>query len=194
MTTYTIDTENSMFDNGHVASWSQLSDGFHVFLGMVGDIARRGVMLNEKDGGEAPERAEGVVLIHELDLHLHPRWQRVVLDGLRRAFPRLQLVVTTYSPQVLSSALNRQVRRLVDGRIQEHDVFVEGRDSNAILRELMDTTDRDEAGTQDLQRLHDAIDSGSREAAERICAELVARWGDRDPALIRAKGLMDWDE
>ncbi len=82
----------------------------------------------------------------------------------------------------------------MDGRIQEHDVFVEGRDSNAILRELMDTTDRDEAGTQDLQRLHDAIDSGSREAAERIYAELVARWGDSDPALIRAKGLMDWDD
>ena len=113
------------FENGHVASWFYSSDGFHVFLAMVGDIARRAVILNEKDGGEAPERAEGVVLIDELDLHLHPRWQRVVLDGLRRAFPRLQLVVTTHSPQVLSSALNRQVRRLVDGRKQDHDVFVE---------------------------------------------------------------------
>jgi hypothetical protein len=82
---------------------------------------------------------------------------------------------------------------LIYGRIQEHDVFVEGRDSNAILRELMDTTDRDEEGTRYLQQLHDAIDSGSRDAAERIYADLVTRWGDRDPALIRAKGLMDWD-
>ena len=158
---------------------------------MVGDIARRAVMLNEKDGGDAPERAEGVVLIDELDLHLHPRWQRVVLDGLRRAFPRLQLVVTTHSPQVLSSALNRQVRRLVNGQIQEHNVFVEGRDTNAILREQMDTDDRDEGGIQDLQRLHDAIDSGSREEALRIYTELLARWGKDDPALIRARGLMD---
>jgi predicted ATP-binding protein involved in virulence len=182
------------FDSGHVASWSELSDGFHVFLALVGDIARRAVILNENDGGAAPELAEGIVLIDEIDLHLHPQWQRIVLDGLRKAFPKLQFVVSTHSPQVLSSAQNRQVRGLVDGRIQEHDVFVEGRDSNAILRELMGTDDRDEVGTRDLRQLHDAIDSGSREAAERLYADLVARWGDRDPALIRAKGLMDWDD
>lgn len=106
-------------------------------------------MLNESDGGEAPERAEGVVLIDEVDLHLHPQWQLTALDGLRNAFPRLQFVVSTHSPQVLSSTKNRQVRRLVDWRIQEHNVFVEGRDSNAILREQMDADDRGEAGTED---------------------------------------------
>jgi predicted ATP-binding protein involved in virulence len=183
-----------LFETGHVASWSELSDGFHVFLALVGDIARRAVMLNESDGGEAPERAEGVVLIDEVDLHLHPQWQRTALDGLRNAFPRLQFVVSTHSPQVLSSTKNRQVRRLVDWRIQEHNVFVEGRDSNAILREQMDTDDRGEAGTEDLDRLHRAIDSGSREEAERIYAELLARWGSDDPALIRAKSFMDLGE
>jgi predicted ATP-binding protein involved in virulence len=177
------------FETGHVAYWSELSDGFHVFLALVGDIARRAVMLNESDGGQAPELAEGVVLIDEVDLHLHPQWQRVVLPGLRRAFPKLQFIVSTHSPQVLSSARNRQVRRLVDGQIQEH-VFVEGRDTNAILREEMDTDDRDEAGMLDLDRLNRAIDGGSREEAERIYAELVARWGSDDPMLIRAKTLM----
>ena len=104
------------FENGHVASWSELSDGYHVFIALVADIARRAVMLNEIDGAHAPARVEGVVLIDELDLHLHPRWQRVALPRLREAFPRLQLVVSTHSPQVLSSAENRQVRRLVNGR------------------------------------------------------------------------------
>ena len=107
------------FENGHVASWSELSDGYHVFIALVADIARRAVMLNEFDGAEAPARVEGVVLIDELDLHLHPRWQRVALPLLREAFPRLQLVVSTHSPQVLSSAENRQVRRLVNGRLQQ---------------------------------------------------------------------------
>jgi predicted ATP-binding protein involved in virulence len=181
------------FETGHVAYWSELSDGFHVFLALVGDIARRSVMLNESDGGEAPQRAEGVILIDEIDLHLHPQWQRIVLTGLRNAFPKLQFVVSTHSPQVLSSAQNRQVRRLIDGRIQEHNVFVEGRDTNAILREQMDTDDRDETGTHDLDRLHRAIDSGSRKEAERIFEELLARWGGDDPALIRAKSLMDED-
>ena len=59
-------------EDGHVAPWSELSDGFHVFLGLVGDIARRTFLLNESDGRKAAELIEGVVLIDEIDLHLHP--------------------------------------------------------------------------------------------------------------------------
>ncbi len=181
------------FESGEVAPWQELSDGFHIYLALVADIARRAVMLNEQDGGEAPALVEGVVLIDEIDLHLHPRWQRVVLDGLRTVFPRLQFIVTTHSPQVLSSAENRQVRHLVGGKIQEHGVFVEGRDSNAILREQMGTEDRDAEGRAELRALHDAIDQGSKEQAEARYAGLLAKWGDLDPALIRARGLMDWE-
>ena len=182
------------FDNGHVASWSELSDGYHVFIALVADIARRAVMLNEFEGADAPARVEGVVLIDEIDLHLHPRWQRVALHALRSTFPRLQLVVTTHSPQVLSSAENRQVRRLVDGKLQEYPVFVEGRDTNAILREHMHTDDRDAAGTRALQELHDLIDQRRGEEAAKRYQELLARWGDLDPALIWAKALMDPEE
>ncbi len=179
------------FEDGHAAPWSELSDGYHVFIALVADIARRAVMLNEFDGAEAPARVEGVVLVDELDLHLHPRWQRVALPSLRSAFPRLQFVVTTHSPQVLSSSANRQVRRLVDRQLQERDVFVSGRDTNAILRDLMRTDDRDEEGKLALRRLHDAIDRGDAEQADRIYRELRDRWGDGDPALIRAKGFME---
>ena len=179
------------FENGHVASWSELSDGYHVFIALVADIARRAVMLNEFDGSEAPAQVEGVVLIDEIDLHLHPRWQRVALTGLREVFPKLQFVVTTHSPQVLSSVENRQVRRLLDGKLQAGNVFVEGRDTNAILREYMHTDDRDDGGVVELRRLHNAIDQGDAEQADRIYRELRVRWGDSDPALIRAKGFME---
>ena len=182
------------FENGHVAKWSELSDGYHVFIALVADIARRAVMLNESDGADAPARVEGVVLIDELDLHLHPRWQRVALPGLRDAFPRLQLVVTTHSPQVLSSAKNRHVRRLFDGKLQEDQVFVQSRDTNAILREYMLTEDRDTQGAHELQTLHDFIDQGRHEDAARLYEKLLTRWGDLDPDLIRAKALMDLEE
>ena len=182
------------FDDGHVAPWSELSDGYHVYIALVADIARRAVMLNEFDGAEAPARVEGTVLIDELDLHLHPRWQRVALGGLRRAFPRLQLVVTTHSPQVLSSAVNRQVRRLFEGKLQQYPVLVEGRDTNAILREHMNTEDRDAEGTYALRRLHDYIDQGRREDAEELYRKLLARWGDLDPDLIEAKVILDLEE
>lgn len=182
------------FDNGHVAPWAELSDGYHVFIALVADIARRAVMLNEIDGAEAPARVEGVVLIDEIDLHLHPKWQRVALHGLRKAFPRLQVVVSTHSPQVLSSALNRQVRRLIDGKLLTEGLFVEGRDTNAILRDHMNTDDRDDDGTSALRDLHDAIDRGEQDKAKDLYARLAARWGETDPALIRAKGFMDWEE
>ena len=182
------------FEDGHEAPWSELSDGYHVFIALVADIARRAVMLNELDGVEAPERVEGVVLIDELDLHLHPRWQREALPRLRAAFPRLQLVVSTHSPQILSSAENRQVRRLVNGRLQADRVFVEGRDTNAILREFMHTDDRDREGTRELKMLHDHIDQGRREKAEELYRKLLARWGDLDPDLIEAKVLLDLEE
>ena len=179
------------FEDGRVAPWSELSDGYHAFIALVADIARRAVMLNELDGAEAPARVEGVVLIDELDLHLHPRWQRVALPRLRDVFPRLQLIITTHSPQVLSSAENRQVRRLVNGKLQADRVFVEGRDTNAILREYMHTDDRDHEGTRELKTLHDHIDQGRREEAEELYRKLLARWGDLDPDLIEAKVLLD---
>ena len=101
------------FEDGHVVSWPDLSHGHHAFMALVADIARRAVMLNEFDGAEAPARVECVVPIDGIDLHQHPRWQRTALSRLRDAFPRLQFVVSTRSPQVLSSAENRQVRRLL---------------------------------------------------------------------------------
>ena len=182
------------FEDGHAAPWSELSDGYHVFTALVADVARRAVMLNQFDGAEAPAKVEGVVLIDEIDLHLHPRWQREALPRLRKVFPKLQLIVTTHSPQVLSGVENRQVRQLIDGRLQEHGVFVEGRDTNAILRDLMHTDDRDKKGADELNLLHRAIDRGDRVEAERLYRKLAERWGDDDPALIRAGWFMEDEE
>ena len=178
------------FENGHAALWSELSDGYHAFIALVADIARRAVMLNQFDGADAPNRTEGVVLIDEIDRHLHPRWQRVALPRLRDAFPKLQFVITTHSPQVLSSVENLHVRRLIEGRLVEAPVFVQGRDTNAILREHMSTDDRDPEGTRELEVLHDLIDSGRHEKAEEQYKKLRSRWGDLDPDLILAKPLM----
>ncbi len=173
------------FEDGQVATWNELSDGFHAYLSLVTDLARRAVMLNEQDAGEASSKLEGVVLIDEIDLHLHPRWQRVVLDGLRQIFPRLQFIVTTHSPQVLSSALNRQVRLIRGGKLWADTIHVEGRDSNSIMREYFGTDDRDKEGAKKLAALDDAIDAGNREDAKRQLAELLTQWGTLDPDLIR---------
>ncbi len=89
--------------DGTFQSFRLLSDGYRNIVAMVADIAWRASVLNPQLGERAPALAEGVVLIDEIDLHLHPRWQRRVLADLRRAFPRLQFITTSHSPFIVQS-------------------------------------------------------------------------------------------
>jgi len=84
-------------------AFSLLSDGVRNMIGMVADIAYRCVVLNPHLSIEATEKTRGVVLIDELDLHLHPKWQRHVVSDLKRAFPKLQFIATTHSPFIVQS-------------------------------------------------------------------------------------------
>ncbi|AKT41671.1 AAA family ATPase [Chondromyces crocatus] len=92
------------FDNGTSIPFDALSDGQRNLIAVAADIAWRATQLNPHLGAAAPSEATGVVLIDEVDLHLHPAWQWRVLEDLTRTFPRIQFVVTTHSPQVMSSA------------------------------------------------------------------------------------------
>lgn len=92
---------------------SQLSDGIRNMLAMVGDIAYRCYKLNAHHGASAAKQTHGIVMIDEVDMHLHPSWQQTVLNDLSVAFPKLQFIVTTHSPQVLTSVDASCIRKLV---------------------------------------------------------------------------------
>lgn len=89
-----------------------LSDGIRNMIGMVADIAFRATKLNPQLGSDAARKTPGIVLIDEVDMHLHPSWQQVVLQGLLSAFPCMQFIVTTHSPQVLSTVPAQSIRIL----------------------------------------------------------------------------------
>lgn len=91
---------------------SLLSDGVRAMVSLVADLAWRCAKLNPHLGGEAQHRAEGIVFIDEVDMHLHPSWQQLVIASLQSAFPRIQFVVTTHSPQVLSTVPKECIRVL----------------------------------------------------------------------------------
>jgi predicted ATP-binding protein involved in virulence len=91
---------------------SQLSDGIRNMLALVGDVAYRCLKLNPHLGERAPRATHGVVLIDEVDMHLHPTWQQTVLTDLMNAFPKLQFIVSTHSPQVLSAISREHIRML----------------------------------------------------------------------------------
>jgi predicted ATP-binding protein involved in virulence len=181
------------FDGGREVGWSQLSDGYHAFLGLVGDIGRRAAMLNDHLGEAAVREVEGLVLIDEIDLHLHPRWQLSVLDGLRRAFPRLQLVVTSHSTLLLSSVENRQVRELKDLQIVRRTHHVSGRDANALLREELQAQVRHPRGQDWLDQVASHIDAGDRGSAIELIDKLRERWGPTDAELAYYEALLSLD-
>ena len=91
------------FADGARYPFRLLSDGQRGMAALVADIAMRCTLLNPHLNGQACRETPGVVLIDELDLHLHPRWQRRVVRDLRRTFPSIQFVATSHSPFIIQS-------------------------------------------------------------------------------------------
>lgn len=83
--------------------FNYLSDGYRNMVAMVADIAHRAARLNPQYGADAATQTSGIVLIDEIDLHLHPKWQRRVVQDLQKAFPKLQFIATTHSPFIIQS-------------------------------------------------------------------------------------------
>jgi predicted ATP-binding protein involved in virulence len=89
---------------------SVLSDGIRNTVALIADVAYRCAVLNPHLGDNVARLTPGVLIIDEVDMHLHPSWQQLVVDLLRKAFPSLQMVLSTHSPQVLSTVDRRSIR------------------------------------------------------------------------------------
>ena len=89
--------------------FDDLSDGYKMILTMVFDVVRQMVILNPHLGNETLEKTDGIILIDELDLSLHPHWQRIVVDSLKKTFPLVQFIVTTHSPFIIQSLNSGEV-------------------------------------------------------------------------------------
>lgn len=117
-----------------------LSDGVRAVFGLVVDIAFRCAKLNKHLGDNAAKLTHGIVLIDEVELHLHPAWQQKILDTLQTAFPNIQFVVTTHSPQVVSSVPKECVRIIDHGVVLSFDTQTQGVESQDILAEIFGTS------------------------------------------------------
>ena len=117
-----------------------LSSGIRITVGMVIDIASRIARANPHLGGtELLEDTPGIVLIDEVDLHLHPQWQQRIIPALTKTFPKVQFIVTTHSPQVLSTVPAESIRILnEDGTVGKVD-YSEGLRSDIVLRKILST-------------------------------------------------------
>ena len=103
-----------------------LSDGYRNMIGMVADIAYRMATLNPQSEIQVIEETEGIVLIDEIDLHLHPKWQRIVIEQLLRTFPKVQFVASTHSPFIIQSLRQGKLIQLDENTNAEyHNLSIE---------------------------------------------------------------------
>ncbi len=166
----------------------QLSDGEKMLLMVVCDIARRLSIANP--GLDDPLIGKGVVLIDEIELHLHPKWQREVIPALLATFPSIQFIVTTHSPQVLSRVDQKDIFLLDDGEILHLSSNPKGLDTNAILEEIMDTPKYPKEVDALVNKLFTLIQQKQFKQAEVIREQVKVASPD-NPALSRADAMME---
>lgn len=174
--------------------FEHLSDGQRAVCGLVADIARRMCLLNPHLGKEVISETPGVVLIDELDVHLHPKWQRIVTNGLKAAFPAVQFIVTSHSPQVLGELHPEEIILLRPGGT-EHPQVSYGLDSSQVLEEIMGAPSRNEEVETKVNELFATIERNQLDDAKNLLAELknmaphIPELGGAE-ALIRRKEVI----
>jgi predicted ATP-binding protein involved in virulence len=171
----------------------QLSSGEKRLLMLATDLARRLAIANPGLGENALE-GEGIILIDEIDLHLHPQWQRRVLSALTQTFPHCQFIVTTHSPQVLSEVPKESVFILENGKLVEYSPHTLGRDSNSILYEIFNVKERPEWSQQEIDHCLDLIDNEKWDKAREILKDLSNRLGENDTAVVQAQSILHFME
>lgn len=158
---------------------NQLSDGEKGLLGLVGDLTHRLSITHPHliDSDELLEKAEAVVMIDEVEQHLHPAWQRMVVPRLLETFPNVQFIITTHSPQVLGEIKSKNIVVLEDTpQGIQHRRFsreVHGMTSSHILEALMGTPERTETVQDAVRDAYSAIERNELQEAKHLLAKLT---------------------
>lgn len=159
---------------GRYLKIDQLSDGEKCTIALFGDLARRMALANPTLAN--PLEGSGVVLIDELDLHMHTSWQRKAVKALKETFPNIQFIITTHSPQVLGElddSFNLFYLCNKDHKVslQQYKSFM-GWDSNVILEEVMQTSSVNIEIKRLLEEMYTCIEEKKFDEAEAIADEL----------------------
>jgi predicted ATP-binding protein involved in virulence len=178
-------------DSASTLDFSQLSAGQRNLMALTIDFARR--LALAFPGWDNPLEAPGILLIDEIELNLHPKWQQTVIPHLRKVFPNTQLIVATHSPIVLSTLEAGQIRILKDQKLFAAPVKTYGSDTGRIQWLVMDTETRppDNPVAQAIEQVYATINDGELDKAERLLNALEAKLDSDDPALIEARTLIE---
>jgi predicted ATP-binding protein involved in virulence len=142
-----------------VVSLTQLSDGYRTLLALIMDLARR--MAEANPHLQVPLHAEAIVLIDEIELHLHPGWQQTILPDLQKTFPNTQFIVTTHSPQILTTVQKENLHllewHLENGvNVSQQPTNTYGAESYRLLEEVLKVNSRPQNLTE-VQKLKEYL-------------------------------------
>ena len=179
-----------------VLELEQLSDGYRNLLAVILDFARR--LAQAHPTWDNPLEAPGILLIDEVELHLHPQWQQRIIPNLRNIFPNTQLIIATHNPQVLTTVEREKIAILRENALHAPSTSTYGAESNRVMSEVMGTESRppDNEFAEDIRELFDLINQGELERASSLCEELSSNRPD-EPALIEAQTIIknrEWEK
>ena len=180
--------------------FEDLSDGYLRLVNTVMDLAFRCSIMNRPlYSMETCERTEGVVCIDEIDDHLHPSLQAKVIKALQRTFPKLQFIISTHAPMVMTSVedtAENAVLRLgyADGNYFNEQISTYGLDASTIIKTYLHQANKDIDVQRQLDELFRLLDDEKVKEAKALLAQLERRFTDRLPEITRARTLLSFYE
>ncbi len=169
--------------------FSLMSDGYRIVTSLIGDLAYRCAVLNAHLGEHCLDTTNGIVLIDEIETHLHPSWQQRVINDLQSVFPKIQFIISTHSPIVLS-ATKANVIRLdnIELQTEKQEIHTYGRKPEYILYSEQGVKSRNQVVQDQIDQFYELIDSkeGLIEAKEILDSLFIAQFGESDPDTVRA--------
>lgn len=177
------------------------SDGIKSMIGLVLDIARRCAILNPHLGEFAAEKTPGILLIDEVDMHLHPSWQQQVIELLRQAFPEMQIICSTHSPHVLSTVNFESIRMIClnDGNdyFETPKYQTRGVESADVLAKIMNvnpTPQVKEAIWLSDYRAFIQTGKCNTKEGESLWVKIIKHFGDDHPLITELNVLRNFQE
>ena len=165
-----------------------LSDGYKNTIGMIADIAYRMAVMNPQLLDNVLTETPGIVLIDEVDLHLHPRWQQRILRDLQTLFPKVQFIVSTHAPLVISSVKKENLLVLAEnGDTHPLSGEVYGKDVNYILDGVMETSRRPTPVQEMFDHFYRTLETENWVQAQIELENLEKTIGPDDSELIQAR-------
>lgn len=183
--------------DGREVETENLSDGLRRLVNIVLDISFRAMLLNKGFYGiNACLETVGTVLIDEIDLHLHPTLQSTVVNGLLRAFPRLQFIITSHAPMIMTGIRQDDKNKIyqlnyeIEGGYNAKEISSYGLDASTIIEVILGVIPRSQKVDSELNKLFSAIDNEDFKQANEKLIQLRKEFGDRLPELSKAETLL----